>query len=121
MTISFHFHERSGQTFQFLRNHIHSRSQPVFTRNRGPGRNSSGAGFLRTSGDGGLHCLRRRETILVTGVGAWAEYGLLWLILLSVLVKGITVTYLLGRFTAVSGQPFGRVMAKLPGPRDGSS
>lgn len=57
------------------------------------------------------------ETILVTGVGAWAEYGLLWLILLSVLVKGITVTYLLGRFTAVSGQPFGRVMAKLPGPR----
>tara|TARA_B100001750_G_scaffold208961_1_gene188307 strand:- start:197 stop:1681 length:1485 start_codon:yes stop_codon:yes gene_type:complete len=57
------------------------------------------------------------ETILVTGVGAWAEYGLLWLILLSVLVKGISVTYLLGRFTVVSGQPYGRVMAKLPGPR----
>ena len=57
------------------------------------------------------------ETILVTGVGAWAEYGLLWLILLSVLVKGVAVTYLLGRFTAVSGQPFGRMLAKLPGPR----
>ncbi len=57
------------------------------------------------------------ETILVTGVGAWAEYGLLWLILVSVLVKGIAVTYLLGRFTAVSGQPFGRMLAKLPGPR----
>jgi len=25
------------------------------------------------------------ETILVTGVGAWAEYGLLWLILLIVI------------------------------------
>ncbi len=57
------------------------------------------------------------ETILVTGVGAWAEYGLIWLILVSVLVKGITVTYLLGRFTLVSGQPYGRIMAKLPGPR----
>ena len=57
------------------------------------------------------------ETILVTGVGAWAEYGLIWLILVSVLVNGITVTYLMGRFTLVSGQPYGRIMAKLPGPR----
>ncbi len=57
------------------------------------------------------------ETILVTGVGAWAEYGLLWLILLSVLVKGVFVTYLLGRCTAVSGQSIGRLLVKLPGPR----
>jgi len=57
------------------------------------------------------------ETILVTGVGAWAEYGLLWLILTSVLVKGVCVTYLLGRYPVVSGQPVGNALAELPGPR----
>lgn len=57
------------------------------------------------------------ETILVTGVGAWAEYGLLWLILVSVLVKGVFVTYLLGRYTAVSGQYIGHSLVNLPGPR----
>jgi Mn2+/Fe2+ NRAMP family transporter len=57
------------------------------------------------------------ETILVTGVGAWAEYSLLWLILLSVLVKGVCVTYLLGRYTAVSGQTVGNALVRLPGPR----
>lgn len=57
------------------------------------------------------------ETIIVVGVGAWAEYGLLWLVLLSVVVKGVCVTYLLGRFTAVSGQHLGHQLVHLPGPR----
>ena len=57
------------------------------------------------------------ETILVTGVGAWAEYGLLWLILVSVLVKAVFITYLLGRYTAVSGQYIGHSLVDLPGPR----
>jgi Mn2+/Fe2+ NRAMP family transporter len=57
------------------------------------------------------------ETILATGVGAWSEYKLLWLILISAIIKGVFVTYMLGRFTAVSGQPVGIYLAQLPGPR----
>ncbi len=57
------------------------------------------------------------ETIMVTGLGAWSEYGLLWLLLLSVVVKGIFVTYLTGRYTAVTGQRIGHRLVMLPGPR----
>src|SRR5688572_3383317 len=47
------------------------------------------------------------ETIVVVREGAWAGYGRLWLVLLSVLTKGIFLTYLLGRYTAVSGENLG--------------
>ncbi|MDZ4656751.1 MAG: Nramp family divalent metal transporter [Bythopirellula sp.] len=57
------------------------------------------------------------ETIVVVRAGAWAGYGLLWLVLLSVLVKGIFVTYLLGRYTAVSGEPISARLVRVPGPR----
>ena len=57
------------------------------------------------------------ETIVVVRAGAWAEYNLLWLVLLSCVVKGVFVTYLLGRYTAVSGEYIGNRLAKLPGPR----
>lgn len=57
------------------------------------------------------------ETIVVVRAGAWAGYGLLWLVLLSVIVKGIFVTYLLGRYTAVSGEPISQRLARVPGPR----
>ncbi|MCH2114672.1 MAG: Nramp family divalent metal transporter [Pirellulales bacterium] len=57
------------------------------------------------------------ETIMVVRAGAWAGYGLLWLVLLSVLVKGVFATYLLGRYTAVSGELLGERLVKLPGPR----
>ena len=57
------------------------------------------------------------ETIMVTGLGAWSEYGLLWLLILSVLVKGIFVTYLIGRYTALTGQRIGHRLVMLPGPR----
>lgn len=57
------------------------------------------------------------ETIVVVRAGAWAGYGLLWLVLLSVLVKGVFVTYLLGRYTAISGEPLSHRLARVPGPR----
>jgi hypothetical protein len=43
-------------------------------------------------------------------------YGLLWIVLLSVLIKGIFVTYLLGRYTAVSGELIGHRLVHFPGP-----
>ena len=57
------------------------------------------------------------ETIMATGLGAWSEYGLLWLLVLSVVVKGIFVMYLMGRYTAITGQGVGRRLVMLPGPR----
>jgi Mn2+/Fe2+ NRAMP family transporter len=57
------------------------------------------------------------ETIVVVRAGAWAGYGLLWLVMLSVVVKGIFVTYLLGRYTAVSGEPISQRLVRIPGPR----
>ena len=57
------------------------------------------------------------ETIIVVQAGSWGGYDLLWLVLASVLVKGICVTYLLGRYTAVSGEPLGQRLMHMPGPR----
>ena len=57
------------------------------------------------------------ETIVVVRTGAWMGYGLLWLILLAALTKGVCVTYFLGRYTAVSGESPGQRLVKLPGPR----
>ena len=57
------------------------------------------------------------ETIIVVRAGSWAGYDLLWLLLLGVAVKGICVTYLLGRYTAVSGEHLGPRLVHFPGPR----
>ncbi len=57
------------------------------------------------------------ETIVVVRAGSWAAYDLLWLVLLSVVVKALFVTYLLGRYTAVSGEFIGHRLVHLPGPR----
>jgi Mn2+/Fe2+ NRAMP family transporter len=57
------------------------------------------------------------ETIIVVRAGAWMGYGLLWLVLVSVLVKGVCVTYFLGRYTAISGEPLGSRLVRVPGPR----
>jgi hypothetical protein len=57
------------------------------------------------------------ETIVVVQAGAWAGYGLLWLVLASVLTKGVCATYLLGRYTAVSGESIGQRLTRAPGPR----
>ncbi len=57
------------------------------------------------------------ETIVVVRAGAWAGYGLLWLVVLSCVIKGGFVTYLLGRYTAISGEYIGHRLVRLPGPR----
>lgn len=57
------------------------------------------------------------ETIVVVRSGAWAGYGLMWLVLLSCIVKGIFLTYLVGRYTAVSGEYIGQRLVRIPGPR----
>src|SRR4051812_21315968 len=57
------------------------------------------------------------ETIMVTELGAWSGFGLLWLLVLSVMVKGVFLTYLIGRYTAITGQRIGHRLVKLPGPR----
>ena len=57
------------------------------------------------------------ETIVVVRAGAWAGYDLLWLVLLSCLVKGLFVTYLIGRYTAISGEFIGHRIVRFPGPR----
>jgi Mn2+/Fe2+ NRAMP family transporter len=57
------------------------------------------------------------ETIIVVRAGAWLGYGILWIILLAVLVKGVCVTYFLGRYTAISGESPGSRLVRLPGPR----
>lgn len=57
------------------------------------------------------------ETIMVCGLGSWSEFGLLWLLVLSVLIRGVVVMYLVGRYSAVTGQSFAQRIAMLPGPR----
>jgi len=57
------------------------------------------------------------ETIVVVRAGSWAGYDLLWLVLLSCIVKAVFLIYLLGRYTAVSGEHIGHRLVRLPGPR----
>ncbi|MAT72045.1 MAG: hypothetical protein CMJ58_21275 [Planctomycetaceae bacterium] len=57
------------------------------------------------------------ETIIVVRAGAFHGYGLLWMILASVLAKGVFATYLLGRYAAISGEPLGQRLVRVPGPR----
>lgn len=57
------------------------------------------------------------ETIVVVRAGSWCAYDLLWVVLLSAIVKGVFVTYLLGRYTAISGEPLSQRLCRLPGPR----
>ena len=57
------------------------------------------------------------ETIMVVRAGSWARYDLLWAVLLACVVKGIFLTYLLGRYTAVCGESIATRLVRLPGPR----
>ena len=57
------------------------------------------------------------ETIMVCGLGSWSGFGLLWMLLLSVVIRAGFVMYLVGRYTAVTGQSFAHRVAALPGPR----
>ena len=57
------------------------------------------------------------ETIVVVRAGSWCAYDLLWVVLASSIVKGVFVTYMLGRYTAVSGEPLSQRLCRLPGPK----
>ena len=57
------------------------------------------------------------ETIMVCGLGSWSGFGLLWMLVLSVVIRAGFVMYLVGRYTAVTGQSFAHRVATLPGPR----
>jgi Mn2+/Fe2+ NRAMP family transporter len=50
-------------------------------------------------------------------MGAWGGYGLLWLILLAAVCKSLLTLYLLGRYSAVSGEAVADRLIELPGPR----
>lgn len=56
------------------------------------------------------------ETILAARAGAWAGYDLMWVVVLSTIVKALFVTFMVGRLAIASEEPFFARMASLPGP-----
>lgn len=57
------------------------------------------------------------ETVLAVRAGAWGGYSLLWLILLATITKSFLTLYMLGRYSAVSGQSVIEKLVDFPGPR----
>jgi len=57
------------------------------------------------------------ETVLAVRTGAWAGYGLLWLVVLAALTKNLFLQYALGRYTVITGEYLGDAWARVPGPR----
>ena len=57
------------------------------------------------------------ETVLAVRAGAWGGYNLLWLILLATATKSLLTLYMLGRYSAVSGQSVIEKLVDFPGPR----
>lgn len=57
------------------------------------------------------------ESVLAVRVGAWAGYSLLWIVFLAGLVKAGLITYLIGRYTILSGELISSRIAKAPGPK----
>ena len=79
-----------------------------------------GIGFLRAFGPGAILAsatIGAGETILAVRAGAWGGYALLWLILLAALTKSFLLLYLLGRYSALTGDRLGLRLMELPGPR----
>ena len=60
------------------------------------------------------------ELIATTVLGAESGYSLLWLILLSCLVK-VVVQYEIGRYAVVTGETGLEALNRIPGPRLGAS
>lgn len=54
---------------------------------------------------------------MVTGLGSWSGFQLLWLLVLCVITRAGFVMYLVGRYTAITGQSFAQRVAAFPGPR----
>lgn len=58
------------------------------------------------------------ETVLAVRVGAWAGYSMMWIVLFAAIIKSGLITYLLGRYTVLSGELISARMAKFPGPKN---
>lgn len=58
------------------------------------------------------------ESVLAVRAGAWAGYSLLWIVLLAGLFKAGLITYLIGRYTVLSGELISARIAKAPGPKN---
>jgi Mn2+/Fe2+ NRAMP family transporter len=57
------------------------------------------------------------ETILAVRAGAWGGYDLLWLVLVASFTKSFVLLYLLGRYSALTGDSVADRLMELPGPR----
>jgi Mn2+/Fe2+ NRAMP family transporter len=57
------------------------------------------------------------ETILAVRAGAWGGYDLLWLVLIASFTKSFLLLYLLGRYSALTGDAVAARLLELPGPR----
>ena len=57
------------------------------------------------------------ETILAVRAGAWGGYDLLWLVLVATFTKSFVLLYLLGRYSALTGDSVAMRLMELPGPR----
>lgn len=79
-----------------------------------------GLAFLRAFGPGAVLAsatIGAGETILAVRAGAWGGYDLLWLVLVATLTKSFLLLYLLGRYSALTGDAVAARLRELPGPR----
>ncbi|HUG52163.1 MAG TPA: Nramp family divalent metal transporter [Vicinamibacteria bacterium] len=79
-----------------------------------------GLALLRTFGPGAILAsatIGAGETILAVRAGAWGGYDLLWLVLLAVVTKTFLLLFLLGRYSALTGDAVAGRLLELPGPR----
>lgn len=79
-----------------------------------------GLAFLRAFGPGAVLAsatIGAGETILAVRAGAWGGYDLLWLIVLASFTKSFLLLYLLGRYSALTGDAVAARLMELPGPR----
>ena len=57
------------------------------------------------------------ESVLAVRVGAWAGYSMMWVVLIAVIIKAGLITYLLGRYTVLTGELISARMAKASSTR----
>ncbi len=57
------------------------------------------------------------ESVLSIRLGAWSGYQFLWVALAATVTKQVLITYMIGRYTAISGESVASGWARFPGPR----
>ena len=81
-----------------------------------PPRPPRGLAFLRAFGPGAVLAsatIGAGETILAVRAGAWGGYDLLWLVLIASFTKSFLLLYLLGRYSALTGESIWRGFVRL--------